>query len=85
MWNPLCYLDFSPSPFLKIMPTASPCTHLFLYMSHRGFILESMNLHLSALQHQANLLTLGEDFSLYNIILTICREKKIHNIVISNT
>ncbi len=38
-----------PSPFLKIMPSWS---YLFLYISHRGFILESMNLHLSALKQK---------------------------------
>lgn len=44
------FLGNSPSPFLKMMPTISPWTHGFLYIIHRGFILESMNLHLSALQ-----------------------------------
>lgn len=41
----------SPSPFLKMMPTAPslPASSL-LYMTHRGFILESMKVHCSTLR-----------------------------------
>lgn len=40
----------SPSPFLKMMPTlpSLPASSL-LYMTHRGFILESMKVHCSTL------------------------------------
>lgn len=41
----------SPSPFLKMMPTVPslPASSL-LYMTHRGFILESMKVHCSTLR-----------------------------------
>lgn len=41
----------SPSPFLKMMPTlpSLPASSL-LYMTHKGFILESMKVHCSTLQ-----------------------------------
>lgn len=49
-WGPPWGPAGSPSPFLKMMPTlpSLPASSL-LYMTHSGFILESMNVHCSTL------------------------------------